>query len=239
MNLSIAIVDDDEKDANRLKQCLTRYAAENNLHFDIAVYTGALAFISEYKAKYNVVFMDISMPLFNGMQAAKSLRQLDESVVLVFVTTMAQYAVKGYEVNALDFVVKPVNYENMSVKMRRIVREAVKRRNTALLIDFNNTQNRVEIGDIVYFESQEHNIKIHLSDGRTLQVRQPLSSFAEKLSVSPYYFIRCNHCYLVNPKYINAVHGSELLLSGGETLQISRAKKNEVVKLFAQYVGNN
>ena len=238
MELSIAIVDDDANDTERLKIYLEKYAAENDLNFLISTFSDALTFISQYKSDYNMVFMDISMPYFNGMQAAKELRQIDDSVVLVFVTTMAQYAVKGYEVSALDFIVKPIDYATISVKMKRILRTAKQRKKKSILIEFNNEKKQVEIGSIVYFESQEHIIKVHLCDGECLQVRQSLLSFEQLLSVKPYYFIRSNHCYLVNPRYIVSLQGNKLTLDTGDVLQISRSKKNEVVKQFAQYVGN-
>ena len=116
--VSMAIVDDDQNDVELLKGYLEQYAKENNCEFYITVFTNAVDFLEQYKP-VDVVFMDIQMEYLDGMWASQKLRQIDESVVLVFITTMAQFAIKGYSVNALDFVVKPVDYKKISMKMKR------------------------------------------------------------------------------------------------------------------------
>ncbi len=70
-----------------------------------------------YRADYDIVFMDIELPGINGMEAAHRLREIDQQVILIFVTNMAQFAVKGYEVDALDYIIKPAQYGPLSIKL--------------------------------------------------------------------------------------------------------------------------
>ena len=108
--LGIAIVEDDREQAALLETHIKRYAAEHQLVVSVSVFYDAVTFLEKYTQGYQMIFMDIKMPMLDGMDAARFLRERDQKVVLVFVTTMRQYAIQGYDVDAADFIVKPVNY---------------------------------------------------------------------------------------------------------------------------------
>ena len=109
---NVAVIEDEKSASDALGQHLKRYGAETGEEFKIYVFPDAETFLQNYKADYDVVFMDIELPGMNGMTAARELRKLDGKVVLVFVTNMSQFAVGGYEVGAFDFILKPVNYSS-------------------------------------------------------------------------------------------------------------------------------
>ena len=117
--VNVIIVEDNPADASVLSNMLARYSAENGVQFRTAVYGDAYAFLESYRADADVIFMDIELPGMNGMEAAKRLRETDTSVSLMFVTNMAQFAVNGYEVDALDFIVKPIIWEQFRLKLGR------------------------------------------------------------------------------------------------------------------------
>ncbi|BAR05176.1 two-component response regulator [Parascardovia denticolens DSM 10105 = JCM 12538] len=120
--LTVAIVEDEPDDARRLDSCLQRYGAERGVDFRLEHFGRPSDFLDSYKARYDLVFMDIEMPGMDGLSAAKRLRQFDQEVILIFVTNLAQYASRGYEVNALDYVMKPMEYQTFERKMDRAVR---------------------------------------------------------------------------------------------------------------------
>lgn len=233
--ISIAIVEDDANDLALLRGYLERYSAETENSFYITEYTNAVDFLERYRPT-DVVFMDIQMEYLDGMRASQKLRQIDESVVIVFITTMAQFAIRGYSVGALDFIVKPVDYKLISMKMRRILQAVSRKAEETIAFAFGNDFKCVPVSDIRYFESNGHVVKVHCRGMDPLSVRQSLARYTEELSCRPYWFIRCNQCFLVNPKYVTRIEGSTLWL-GEEPLQISRARKKEVLEQFAQYVG--
>lgn len=106
--LRIAIVEDHESDAKRLTALLESYAQKNGKRFAITWIANANTFLDSYQHQYELVFMDIRMPGLNGMMAAHELREMDHTVVLVFLTSLAQYAVESYEVEATDYILKPL-----------------------------------------------------------------------------------------------------------------------------------
>ena len=118
--LNIAIVEDDQRDALQLKACIDRYSQESGRLFTLRLFTDGMN-ITEEPTRFDIVFMDIEMQHLDGIHAAKILRERDASVCIVFVTNMSKYAVFGYEVNALDFIVKPVQYGPFMNKLKRAI----------------------------------------------------------------------------------------------------------------------
>ena len=118
----VAIVEDDRVASDTLKEYIERFAAEKNEKIEAEVFEDGLKFIGGYKPVYDIVFMDVVMPGINGIETAKKLREIDNGVVLVFITSMAQYAINGYEVDAADFLLKPVSYFTFSLKLAKIMR---------------------------------------------------------------------------------------------------------------------
>ena len=116
---NIAIVEDEKESAECIAAFLERFAREEKCAFGVKRYGDGLTFISDYDRSADIVFMDIEMPGTNGMDASKLLRQIDEDVLLFFVTNLAQYALESYEVSAFDYIVKPVNYFDFSMKFRK------------------------------------------------------------------------------------------------------------------------
>ena len=140
-------------------RCWKRISANMPLsttcRYPVRLFHDAVTFLDQYTADYQIVFMDIMMPMLDGMQAARLLRQKDNKVALVFVTTMRQYAVQGYEVDACDFLVKPVTYPEFALKFTRILTK-VPQPDTGREV-FLKTENsfvRLSSRDILYVESR-------------------------------------------------------------------------------------
>lgn len=115
------IVEDDDAAAELLAGYLDRYGGEHGETFSSVRYDNAVTFLEKYASDADIVFMDIEMEDLDGMKAAAKLRERDRSVTLIFVTNMAQFAIKGYEVDALDFIVKPVGYHDFAFRLKKAV----------------------------------------------------------------------------------------------------------------------
>ena len=119
--INIAIVEDEAMYAKQLQEFLLQYQKENGEVFNITVYSDGDQIVHKYKSQFDIILMDVEMKFMDGMSAAEEIRKADTEVVIIFITNMAQYAIKGYEVDALDFILKPLNYYTFSMRFTRAV----------------------------------------------------------------------------------------------------------------------
>lgn len=124
----IAVVDDQPDMRQQLCSMIDQYSRENNCMLEVTAFSDGAQIITNYCKGFDIIFLDIEMPELGGMDAAERIRTVDPDVVLVFVTNMAQYAIRGYEVDALDFVLKPVNYYQFSTKLARALQRVQRRK---------------------------------------------------------------------------------------------------------------
>ena len=124
----IAIVEDQEETRECLNRFVRQYAEEQGLQVEISLIADGSEIAEHYTPGFDIIFMDVEMPRLDGFGAAEAIRAVDAEVVLVFVTNMAQYAIRGYEVDALDYVLKPVNYYQFCTKLSRAIQRVQRRR---------------------------------------------------------------------------------------------------------------
>lgn len=230
--IKVAIIEDDDSAAEKLSEYLERFGTEASESFSIKRYKDGLSFLDGYPG-FELVFMDIEMPFITGMEAAKRLRNIDTKAVLIFVTNMAQYAVKGYEVDALDFIVKPLAYSDFSFKMKRALRAVLSSRDDEVIIQLKDGLRRINTSDIYYIEIHGHTLTYHLYQD-SFEVRGRLSDARDQFKD----FLQCNNCYLVNPEHIDWVKGYEVK-AGEDILAISHPRRREFMDaLSAWYAGN-
>ena len=132
--LRVAVAEDNPKDRERLLSFLKKYGEEKDVQIEVAEYTDGSELLDQYRPCYDVIFLDVEMPQMDGMKAAEKIRETDEEVILIFITNMAKYAIRGYEVQALDYVLKPVKYEAFTVKMDKVKRLAEKKKDKSISI---------------------------------------------------------------------------------------------------------
>lgn len=230
--LDIAIIDDDVYFTQGLLAYLEKFQEEEKMQFRIKVFYNGLSFITEYRLNFDIVFMDIEMPQFNGLETAKKLRTLDENVCIIFITNMAQYAIKGYEVKAFDFIVKPVSYFNIALKLNRAIEHAENNNREKLILNLKSEMVGVKIKEISYIEIVKHYLWYHVRD-RVYEVRGTIGEVETQLQ--PFGFARCNNCYLVNLRYVTSLCGSSVVL--GETkLPISRPRKKKFLDALTAFL---
>lgn len=229
--MNIALVEDDAQEAEIMIKYIKRFGDENSFAFDVTRFRNAEDFLHAYKhSYYSIAFMDIDLPGIGGIDAARSLRSRDDCITIVFVTKMAQYAQKGYEVNALDFIVKPIGYSEFKLKMRKAVNVASSREIKSVLVPVNSGFCRISVDKLVYVEVMGHKLKYQLVD-EEIEARGTLGEVEKKLEGCG--FLRCNSCYLVNSRYVNKVRGNEVEV-GGHVLKISHPKRKAFVEALME-----
>lgn len=217
----IKILEDDPTDRDMLIDCLRRCEREQGQNFSVTVYENPSDFIDNYHMDTDLIFMDIELPGMNGIETARQLRAADPVVVLVFITNMEQYAINGYEVDALDFVIKPINYFRFSSMMLRALRNLPVREEKEVILQAAGTIHRLRISQIYYVEIQDHLLLYHTDQG-SIKAWGKLSDVEAELGTCN--FARCSSAHLVNMQYITSVTKTEVIV-GSTKLPISQRRR--------------
>ena len=219
--LKIAIIEDDEKEAACLGGFLERFSREAGVELRHNWYNNAMVFLDGFQCQYDLIFMDIRLPDMDGMKAAQRLRELDSAVVLVFVTSVAQYAVRGYSVDALDYILKPVNYPAFALKMRRTVERCQQKQEWWLLLNTNSGAIQLREFELYYVEIYVHHIRYHTKKAN-YDAYGTLKSVEQ--SLPRHIFFRCNNQCIINLRHVTKIDGNTVVV-GGQELSISRMRK--------------
>ena len=159
----IDVVEDEEECSKMLTGYLRRYCAEEGMEADIRIFSSADSFLKDYAGGADIIFMDICMEGTDGMTAAHKLRTIDNEVMLIFVTTMAKFAVEGYEVNAFNYIVKPVDYYEFRLKIDKAFKRMTDGRDK-LKIMLNGEQHWLSHKDLVYVDLEKKETKLNSYD---------------------------------------------------------------------------
>lgn len=231
--IRVAIVDNEKKEIENLRALFQRYSRENEISFDIVSFESGITFLEEYRMeRFELVFMDVDMPDMDGFETSRRLRKVDSSVALVFVTNVSRMAIRGYEVGAMDYLLKPMSYEAFRLKMPRIFAQCQRNEKEKIVVKTKTGQHVFDAGSIVYVASDGHRIIYHteMGDfpayGTMKEIEQQL--YSER-------FFRCNSGYIVNLSFVTGCSGNMLELRGGSQIEISRARRKEFLEALQRY----
>ena len=228
--LKIAIVEDDKFCSEQISDYVKRFSEENQTPVQVTLYHDGMDIADGYKPIYDLIFLDIEMPLLDGMTAAERIRELDPEVLLIFITNLAQYAIRGYSVNALDYILKPVKYAAFAMKLQKARRILEKRESRSLLLSADGVSRKVPVSAIRYVEVLNHQLVYHTEEGDFREFKS-LRQLESELGEG---FARCNHCYLVNLRYVDGVKDDDVLI-GTEKLKISRTRKQRFMRTLSDF----
>lgn len=233
----IALVEDEQPAADALTSFITRYGEERGEQFEVTHFTNAIDF-EVTRRRFDLLFMDIQMPGINGMEAARLLRTYDAETPIIFVTNLAQYAVNGYEVDALDFIVKPITYFNFRMRMDKAMRHIRRNAGHSIMVSTRDGMRVIPMSDIEYVEVSRHDLSYHIyGEEEPFVVYGSLVAFEEEVAGGP--FVRISNSCLVNMNQIRSVKGAALLMKGGETLYFSRSRKREALETITAFFGGS
>lgn len=231
--IRVAIVEDNSAERERLHACLRWLEESEGMRFYVAEFASGTAFIGNFEPVYDLIFMDIEMPGMDGMETARALRKMDASVLLIFVTNMAQYAIDGYDVDALDFILKPVNRYSFAIKMKRAVSRIPKRVEEYVAVKSEGELRQVEISSIRWLDIDGHYVVYHTTKG-DYEEYGTLKEAYGKLNRS--FFVFVNRSCLVNLYHVSAVNKNSVTV-GDSQLDISRPQKKSFLAAMSDFMG--
>lgn len=230
--IRIAIVEDEESYTRQLTEYLRRYESESNESLEVSVFSDGDEIVEGYKARFDIILLDIQMRFMDGMTAAKEIRKADPAVVIIFITNMAQYAIQGYEVDALAYVLKPITYFAFTRQLDRAITRINKRITRYISIPVKGGTQKLDVSKIYYIESQGHNLLFHTVSGVCLTTGslKEMDKMLEDM-----HFFRGNSGYLINLEHVDGVQDSCALING-EKLILSRSRRVPFMEALAGYM---
>ncbi len=230
--IRIAIVEDDGAYLKQLKEYLKRYEQESGKSFHISVFNDGAGIAEKYDPVYDIILMDIEMAQMDGMTAAERIRRQDMEVVIIFITNMPQYAMKGYTVEAMDYVLKPISYFAFTQRIDRAIQRMRRRDKRFIAITHQSGLVKLDISQITYVEVQDHDLVYHTPKG-SYTAKGTLSEAEQMLGSNK--FFRCNKGYLVNLEYVESVQNFDVQV-GSTWIQVSRPKKKALMDALNDYM---
>lgn len=232
--MKVALVEDTHEDEAQFKAAFAAFSQENQLEAELRVFRTGNEFLRCPGGEFDLIFMDIELPDMNGIAISRELRKKDSHAVLVFLTKMGQFAINGYEVDAMDYILKPLDVGVFGVKMKKFIRRVVQNQQSDIPILFNGGKRIINSKNIIYVEVLKHNITYHTTEGCFFE-RGTLKEAETRLRNA--FFVRLSHCYLVNLRNVAGIDKYDLTLDNGEILQISRSRKKEFCEAFNRFLG--
>lgn len=236
--LRIAIVDDDVKFQKQIKEFIARFFQYETNQFYVRCYRDGVDFLSEYQSDLDIVIIDIMMPMMNGIEVAHKLREHDKNVLVMFITATADFAIRGYEVSAVDYILKPLSYEtDFKYKFERVVKkaDAMKLHSKEIVLkDDDGRFVKLDVNDLIYVIKDRDDALYHTTQG-VFSERIPIFKVKGSLEGAASFAVVNSGC-LVNMAFIDNINGNLIELFNGERLVLSRSKKKAFYETFFDYM---
>lgn len=232
--MNIAVVDDSQSDRKLLISYIKNISYELNCKTDISAYSLGENFLEDEDiSTLDAVFLDIYMGMKNGMEVAKSLREKGYQGIIIFCTTSANFALEGYSVKAVGYIVKPFTYEKIAEQMRDIMQRLGENTCTIRLKEGRQWY-KVTISDILYVEKHGNYVYVH-TFGRNYSIRMALGQIEELLSRYNC-FVKCDRGIVVNLENVKELEGNMVLLKNNDRVTISRSNKSTVSDRYFDFI---
>ncbi len=230
--LRIAVVEDDKTYAAQLKEYLVRYGTEKNQKISVVLFPDGEDIVTDYSAEFDIILMDVEMTFMDGMTTAERIREKDNEVVIIFITNMPQYAIQGYKVDALDYVLKPISYFAFSQRIDRALTRVKKKEATYITVAQKGGKKKLNVDKICYVEVRDHDLIYHSTKG-DIVTKSSMKEAEDTLGGTK--FFRCNRCYLVNLEYVEDFRGNDVTVAS-DVIQVSRARKKAFMDALNDYM---
>lgn len=231
--LKVAIVENNPDDLALLCENLEKYKKSNNTKILISSFKSAEAFLASNINDYDLAFIDIELDGESGIEASLKLRKKNQSIFIIFVTNMPQYALQGYKVNALDYIIKPITYNALAFRMKQI--EIIQRdRIPSIGISFNREEMRLSTSSIYCIGISDHLITFYTEKGEFSKSDSISLKKLEK-KYEKFGFARCCSSYLVNLRWVEKIDHSFVYVNK-QKYPLSRTMKNAFITKYSRAV---
>ncbi len=229
--LKIAVCDDEPVMCQQLKLLLSEFLTSQNRPFEISCYGNGLSLLAS-PFHYDLIFLDIQLPNLNGVELAKRLRAREFDGILIFVTILADYMPDAFEVEAADYLLKPIDQSHFQRTLKRTLKRMDARWERSLFIQTANWCKSVKFSDIYYCEVRNRKIYLHTKHG-VIDYYGKMKDLEQQAGSR---FIKCHRSFLVNPDYLSQYANGQITLENGEYLPVSRQHHSLLMNQMLEYI---
>ncbi|MGL5378779.1 LytR/AlgR family response regulator transcription factor [Clostridium sp.] len=225
----IAICDDEIIHHNLLKDFINMWANKFQNEIKISCYQSAEEFLFYWKEEeeFNLIILDIEMRQMSGTELARHIRSRDKDIDIVFFTAHSEFAFEGYEVKAMNYLLKPINYK----KLEKVINKSYekyknsKKSEEYLSVKMNKEVIEIPLSEVRYFIMFSHYLDI-VTEKETIKWKKRISDLEEEI-INPK-FIRCHRSYIVNMEYVKIVQKNKIILEDNTIIPISNTRLDKV-----------
>ena len=232
--MNIGICEDELHYRVNIKDMLGDILSTYSINYKIYEFSSGEELLSNYPKDLDILIMDIQMKIINGMDTARKIREFDQNLEIIFMTSFSEFMQEGYEVKAYRYILKPISERKISRNILPCINEIMKKKNNYLTINVKNYVDRIKIDSIVYIETDRPNILIYTNDNK----------YTTKMSISKidkilreHGFFRCHNSYIVNLKLVESMNSNTLKI-GEKYIPISKYRVKELKLALTNILGD-
>ena len=232
--INIGICEDELHYRVNIKDMLGDILSTYSINYKIYEFSSGEELLSNYPKDLDILIMDIQMKIINGMDTARKIREFDQNLEIIFMTSFSEFMQEGYEVKAYRYILKPISERKISRNILHCINEIMKKKNNYLTINVKNYVDRIKIDSIVYIETDRPNILIYTNDNK----------YTTKMSISKidkilreHGFFRCHNSYIVNLKLVESMNSNTLKI-GEKYIPISKYRVKELKLALTNILGD-
>lgn len=226
-----AICEDEPADLAYVKGMIGEWARKQSREVDIMEFPSAESFLFAYEEKkdFDMLLLDIEMGGMSGVELAKKVREQNRGIQIVFITGYMEYISEGYDVEALHYLLKPVNAERLESVLDRAA-ERIHTQEKALLLQSGGETVRIPLYEIRWIEVQKNYVTIHGKEKHS--IKRTLREMQRELDER---FFQTHRSYLVNLGYVKKITKSDVFLKDGTALPLARGLYDKLNQAFIRY----
>lgn len=226
--IKIAICEDEKEQQELLKTYIDQIFEGLSVKYKLKIFNSGEELLENYSKDTDVLLLDIQMVQINGIDTARKIRTLDDKVEIIFITSLIEYALEGYEVRAYRYLIKPVKYENLKENIINCIKE-VDIKNKYIIVKEQGNQIKLDINEITYIEVQKETITIHTLN-EVYKTNGTMNNIEKEIDCSR--FFRCHKSFLVNLEHVKSIKQYVAILENSEEVPISRYRFKETKDKF-------
>lgn len=232
--LHIAICDDETDFVTHLTTLIQQYAAETGEEIKTTAYYDGMELVERYDTSIDLIFLDIQMRLLDGLHTAQRIRELDENVGIIFLTTLTQYGLEGYQYQAADYIIKPIKYVRLKAELNQWLKKHRHNDSPSIVVVNDSGKYKIALKSLRYVETFNRKLLLHTEQENIISYKS-MKEMEQELSQAG--FARCHTSYLVNLFYVKGVQKLEITLITGEQIPISQPKRKAFMEQLTRYWG--